>query len=165
MSETFSEFMARLSKESLYAWRSRALAAKVKVARLAAENEKLRAEVQKLDSECTDLATDLNTQRQDNASLAEPWKVVNPLRAENERLRAALNLIRKTYPADNARLIHNAHQIIAIATTALQDKSDVPPEGNRLNDSPDWEDLRGRAPDATGDLSSEAFIRKLRDSW
>ncbi len=29
----------------------------------------------------------------------------------------------------------------------------------------DWEDLRGRAPDATGDLSSETFIRELRDAW
>jgi cell division protein FtsB len=57
-------------------------------ARLAAENEKLRAEVQKLESECTDLATDLSTQRQDNASLSEPWKVVNPLQAEAARLAA-----------------------------------------------------------------------------
>jgi hypothetical protein len=30
---------------------------------------------------------------------------------------------------------------------------------------PTWEDLRGRAPDATGALSSEAFIRELRDAW
>lgn len=30
---------------------------------------------------------------------------------------------------------------------------------------PDWEDLRGCAPDATGTLSSEAFVRKIRDSW
>lgn len=36
-----------------------------------------------------------------------------------------------------------------------------PPE----DDLPDWEDLRGRAPDATGDLSSEAFVRELRDGW
>lgn len=28
-----------------------------------------------------------------------------------------------------------------------------------------WDVLRGCAPDATGDLSSEAFIRKLRDEW
>ncbi len=27
------------------------------------------------------------------------------------------------------------------------------------------DDLRGAAPDATGDLSSEAFVRKLRDEW
>lgn len=26
-----------------------------------------------------------------------------------------------------------------------------------------WEDLRGAAPNATGDLSSEAFVRKMRD--
>ncbi|MER8881612.1 hypothetical protein NKH84_02325 [Mesorhizobium sp. M0902] len=36
-----------------------------------------------------------------------------------------------------------------------------PPE----SDLPDWEDLRGRAPDATGGLSSEAFVRELRDGW
>jgi hypothetical protein len=30
---------------------------------------------------------------------------------------------------------------------------------------PDWDDLRGRAPDATGDLSSEAWVRELRDGW
>ncbi len=28
-----------------------------------------------------------------------------------------------------------------------------------------WDDLRGFAPDATGDLSSEAFVRGLRDAW
>ena len=36
-----------------------------------------------------------------------------------------------------------------------------PPE----TELPDWDDLRGRAPDATGGLSSEAFIRELRDGW
>jgi hypothetical protein len=30
---------------------------------------------------------------------------------------------------------------------------------------PDWEDLRGRAPDITGGLSSEAFVRELRSGW
>ena len=30
---------------------------------------------------------------------------------------------------------------------------------------PDWDDLRGRAPDALGGLSSEAFVRELRDGW
>lgn len=30
---------------------------------------------------------------------------------------------------------------------------------------PSWEDLRGRAPDATGALTSEAFVRELRDAW
>lgn len=30
---------------------------------------------------------------------------------------------------------------------------------------PNWDDLRGRAPDATGTLSSEAFVRELRDAW
>jgi len=36
-----------------------------------------------------------------------------------------------------------------------------PPE----SELPDWEDLRGRAPNATGELSSEAFVRELRDGW
>lgn len=36
-----------------------------------------------------------------------------------------------------------------------------PPE----SELPDWEDLRGRAPDATGELTSEAFVRELRDGW
>ena len=30
---------------------------------------------------------------------------------------------------------------------------------------PDWEDLRGCAPHATGALTSEAFVRELRDAW
>lgn len=30
----------------------------------------------------------------------------------------------------------------------------------------DWDDLRGIArTDVTGDMSSEAFIRKIRDEW
>ena len=33
------------------------------------------------------------------------------------------------------------------------------------NDIPDWDDILGRAPDATGLLSSEEFIRDFRDAW
>ena len=47
------------------------------------------------------------------------------------------------------------HQIVVSQIEAF------PPE----EDLPDWEDLRGRAPDATGDLSSEEFVRELRDGW
>ena len=36
---------------------------------------------------------------------------------------------------------------------------EVFPPGSEL---PDWEDLQGRAPDATGALPSEAFVRELR---
>jgi hypothetical protein len=36
---------------------------------------------------------------------------------------------------------------------------------DRSEDLPDWDDLRGRAPNATGALSSEAFVRELRDAW
>jgi len=45
-----------------------------------------------------------------------------------------------------------------IAVTALES---FPPE----YELPNWEDFRGLAPDATGTLSSEAFIRELRDAW
>lgn len=48
-----------------------------------------------------------------------------------------------------------AHQIAVSEIVAF------PPE----NEIPDWDDLRGRAPDATGKLSSEAFVRELRDGW
>jgi hypothetical protein len=36
---------------------------------------------------------------------------------------------------------------------------------DRDENLPDWDDLRGRAPDASGDKSSEAFVRELRDAW
>ena len=39
---------------------------------------------------------------------------------------------------------------------------DVYPLENNL---PDWQDLLGIAPDATGGLLSEEFIRELRDEW
>jgi hypothetical protein len=45
-----------------------------------------------------------------------------------------------------------------IAVTAIEI---FPPD----SELPDWDDLRGRAPDCTGDLSSEAFVRELRDGW
>ncbi len=50
---------------------------------------------------------------------------------------------------------HYPHQIAVTQIEAF------PPE----SDLPDWEDLRGRAPDALGGLSSEAFVRELRNGW
>ena len=47
----------------------------------------LRAEIERLNSELTDALTDLDSARQDNASLTEGFMT---LRATNERLRAAL---------------------------------------------------------------------------
>lgn len=35
----------------------------------------------------------------------------------------------------------------------------------RIEELPDWDDIRGLAPDATGGLSSEEFVRELRDAW
>jgi len=46
----------------------------------------------------------------------------------------------------------------AIAVNAVES---FPPE----EELPTWEDLRGRAPNATGELSSEAFVREMRDAW
>jgi hypothetical protein len=43
------------------------------------------------------------------------------------------------------------------------EKSEAAPEPE--SQLPEWDDLRGRAPDATGGLSSEAFVRELRDGW
>ena len=40
-----------------------------------------------------------------------------------------------------------------------------PVEDEDDEDVPAWEGMRGVAPDATGRLSSEAFIRELRDDW
>ena len=45
-----------------------------------------------------------------------------------------------------------------IAVTGIET---FPPD----HELPEWEDLRGRAPDATGALSSDAFVRELRDAW
>ena len=56
----------------------------------AVEIARLQAEVKRLNSEQTDCYTDLNSARQDNASLTEGFKA---LRATNERLRAALRAL------------------------------------------------------------------------
>jgi hypothetical protein len=34
-----------------------------------------------------------------------------------------------------------------------------------VEDLPDWEDIRGRAPDCIGELRSEAYIREQRNAW
>jgi len=40
------------------------------------------------------------------------------------------------------------------------------PECQKANDAlPTLEHLKGIAPDATGDLSSEEFVRRLRNTW
>lgn len=48
-----------------------------------------------------------------------------------------------------------------LAQESREQKGDVV-DGDR---EVDWDDLRGRAPGATGALSSEAFVRELRDDW
>jgi hypothetical protein len=47
------------------------------------------------------------------------------------------------------------HQIVARSIEIF------PPE----SELPDWEDLRGRAPNATNGMKSEDFVRELRDAW
>lgn len=50
---------------------------------------------------------------------------------------------------------HFPHQIAVTQIEAFPAPADLP----------DWDDLRGRAPDALGGLTSEAFVRELRDGW
>lgn len=55
-----------------------------------------------------------------------------------------------------------------MARAALGVARSLPLDGlseSKESETPDWEDLRGVAPNATGDKSSEAFIRDLRDGW
>jgi hypothetical protein len=47
------------------------------------------------------------------------------------------------------------HQIAVSAIEAFPTETELP----------NWDDLRGRAPDITGGLSSEEFVRELRDGW
>jgi hypothetical protein len=47
------------------------------------------------------------------------------------------------------------HQIVVSAIDVYPVEADLP----------DWEDLRGRAPDGLGGLTSEEFVRDLRDGW
>ena len=41
----------------------------------------------------------------------------------------------------------------------------VEPDEEEPEAIPDWDDIRGKAPDATGGLPSEEFVRRLRDEW
>lgn len=65
---------------------------------------------------------------------------------------------RKVEVSGTLKYRHGAAFPHAIAVSAI----DAFPPDDEL---PTWEDLRGRAPDATGDLSSEAFVRELRNAW
>lgn len=53
---------------------------------------------------------------------------------------------------------HGAPFPYTVAVTSIES---FPPD----DELPTWEDMRGRAPDATGQLSSEAFVRELRSGW
>lgn len=83
------------------------------------------------------------------------------LEADRDRMREALEKISNTRQRGrlgfNEPLEEFIRRIKEIARAALTPHTE---EG-----TPDWDDLRGVAPDATGDLSSEAFIRKQRDEW
>jgi hypothetical protein len=65
---------------------------------------------------------------------------------------------RRVEVSGTLRYRHGASFPYAIAVTGVEA---FPPD----DELPTWEDMRGRAPDATGTLSSEAFVRELRDAW
>lgn len=48
-----------------------------------------------------------------------------------------------------------AHEITVTEIITIDNEQDLP----------DWDDIRGRAPDATGLLSSEDFVGEMRDAW
>ena len=54
-----------------------------------------------------------------------------------------------------------ANAMEAMRGSSTFDIEAFPPE----SELPDWEDLRGCAPDATGGQPSEVFVRELRDGW
>lgn len=56
-------------------------------------------------------------------------------------------------------------QAIGMAAAMTDRSVAIVPRGSTTATVPELEDLRGSAPDATGDLSSEAFVRKTRDDW
>ena len=56
-------------------------------------------------------------------------------------------------------------QTVGMAAAMTDRTVVIVPRGSTTATVPDLEDLRGSAPDATGDLSSEAFVRKTRDDW
>jgi hypothetical protein len=63
-----------------------------------------------------------------------------------------------------------AHETLRVHHGDLPNTSHAVADGRDFlaalkGDTPSWESLRGVAPDATGDLSSEAFIRQQRDEW
>jgi hypothetical protein len=74
--------------------------------------------------------------------------------AEAARLREALTEARG-FVADDPDFAasHSRLACLARIDAALTETKD------------EWEAIRGAAPDATGDLSSEEFVRKLRDDW
>jgi hypothetical protein len=65
---------------------------------------------------------------------------------------------RKVEVSGTLKYRHGASFPQTIAVTQIDP---FPPE----EELPTWEDLRGLAPDATSGLSSEAFVRELRNAW
>jgi hypothetical protein len=70
-----------------------------------------------------------------------------------------ITLIIEGLPEDEGRVR------FATFMTQLQNLSATLAKLDRDFELPDWDDLRGRAPNATGDLSSEDFVREMRDAW
>ena len=53
-------------------------------------------------------------------------------------------------------MIYPGDRVVRVAIRVIEEPSD---------DLPTWDDIRGRAPDATGEMSSEDFVRGMRDGW
>lgn len=62
---------------------------------------------------------------------------------------------------DRIAFIHHVHDDVCEDVT----NSILKEAGLYAEAIPSWEDLRGCAPNSTGDLSSEAFVRDLRGEW
>lgn len=87
-------------------------------------------------------------------------------RAEWVRVKTA-NLAQKEIDAANKEALVawcEYREAEVLRVRALDDGKDYLGKGDG-GALPDWDDLRGAAPDATGDLSSEEWVRKQRDEW
>jgi hypothetical protein len=96
--------------------------------------------------------------------VADGWRTQDPAPPADDAekwdlARAAIATAEK--PAASACSDRSAE----VGVGASEGASKAPPATADDTETPDWDDLRGAALDATGELTSEAFVRALRDSW
>lgn len=89
------------------------------------------------------------------------------LRARVAALEAALRTIcpQCDMPLNERTALETPPHLRGPIIQAYADSNGVPPQAETIAKPPTWEDLRGAAPDATGALSSEAFVRQSRNEW